>query len=202
VSQRPRPQPSSEEVSTASEAEIRIGARLKHERVRRGLSLRGLAERSGFSASFLSQVELDQASPSLASLGRLAHALGVSLASLVADSEATAGPNVLRSADRRLLRSEWSKATVSSLIPGGVDTGTSVLLIEMDVGGCSGNPGHAQAGRELAYCIKGQVRLQLGAEDLRLTEGDCASYDVAAGPQWTNVGRGRCQLLIVGMRSA
>jgi transcriptional regulator with XRE-family HTH domain len=201
MSQRPRSQPSPVEGAAASEAEIRIGARLKQERVRRGLSLRALAEQSGFSASFLSQVELDQASPSLASLGRLAQALGVSLASLVADADDTAGANVMRAGERKRLRSEWSKATVASLLPGGADIGTTVMLIEMDAGGRSGNPGSHQAGRELAYCVKGQVRLQLGDEEVRLSEGDCASYDVAAGPKWTNAGRGRCQLLIVGMRA-
>jgi transcriptional regulator with XRE-family HTH domain len=200
MSQRP-PQPVAEASPETPDSEIRIGARLKLERVRRGLSLRALAERSGFSASFLSQVELDQASPSLASLGRLAQALGVSLASLVADSDTAPGASVLRASERKLLRSEWSKATVSPLLHGGTDAGTSVMLIEMDVGGRSGNPGSAPAGRELAYCIKGQVRLQLGTEEIRLNEGDCVSYEVAAGPQWTNVGRGRSQLLIVGMRS-
>ena len=51
---------------------VKLGPRLKAARNAKSLSLRALGERTGFSASFLSQVELGQASPSLASLGRIA----------------------------------------------------------------------------------------------------------------------------------
>jgi transcriptional regulator with XRE-family HTH domain len=47
--------------------------------MQRGLSLRSLATSAGFSPSFVSQVENGQTSPSIASLARLAHALGLGL---------------------------------------------------------------------------------------------------------------------------
>ena len=52
----------------------------------KGLSLRTLAEKVGLSASFLSQVERDEVSPSIASLEKIARALRVALASLFAQS--------------------------------------------------------------------------------------------------------------------
>ncbi|HVS04161.1 MAG TPA: helix-turn-helix transcriptional regulator, partial [Thermoanaerobaculia bacterium] len=64
---------------TATINETTIGETLQRLRLAQGLSLRTLAGRAGFSPSFLSQVENGQSSPSIASLDRLAQALGLRL---------------------------------------------------------------------------------------------------------------------------
>ena len=56
-----------------------VGKVIRRLRDRTGLSVRGLASKSGFSPSFISQVELGQASPSIASLEKIASALDVTL---------------------------------------------------------------------------------------------------------------------------
>ena len=56
-----------------------IGERLRAARQRRGLSLRALGELTGFSASFHSQVELGQASPSVGSLQRIVVPVNIAL---------------------------------------------------------------------------------------------------------------------------
>ena len=181
-------------------AELKIGARVKAERQRLGLSLRAFAERTGFSASFLSQVELDQTTPSLASLAKLAHSLGVTLSALLAEQETRSEATVLRAKDRSALRSEWSKASVSTLLPKGADERMSVMMIELEPGGRSGNPGDALSGREFALSIKGIVTLRLGDVEQRLSPGDSAYYDASIGPRWSNPGKTRCQILIVNVR--
>ena len=55
-----------------SPAEQHVGEAIRRLREGQRLSVRTLASKSGFSASFISQVELGQASPSLASLDRIA----------------------------------------------------------------------------------------------------------------------------------
>src|SRR5579875_3293649 len=61
---------------------VRFGARLRHARVTSRLSLGELAERSGVTKSFLSRVERDITSPSVASLVGICDALGLPLADL------------------------------------------------------------------------------------------------------------------------
>ena len=56
-----------------------LGKTLRELRVRQHLSLRNLAGQTGFSPSFLSQIENAQSSPSLASIEKITAALGVSL---------------------------------------------------------------------------------------------------------------------------
>jgi XRE family transcriptional regulator, regulator of sulfur utilization len=187
-------------VEEAPLAELKIGARVKTERQRLGLSLRALAERTGFSASFLSQVELDQTTPSLASLAKLAQSLGVTLSALLAEQESPSEATVLRAKDRSALRSDWSKASVSTLLPKGADDRLAVMMIELEPGGRSGNPGSAISGHELALAIKGTVTLRLGDIEQRLAAGDSAYYDASIGPRWSNSGKTRCQILIVNVR--
>jgi transcriptional regulator with XRE-family HTH domain len=52
-----------------------VGERIRQRRKKLGYSLRELGTRAGLTASFLSQIENNQCSPSLASLDRIATAL-------------------------------------------------------------------------------------------------------------------------------
>ncbi|WZH37877.1 MAG: helix-turn-helix domain-containing protein [Microbacterium enclense] len=65
----------------------RLGARVRGLRKARGLTLTQLAEAAALSHPFLSQLERGLARPSMASLERLARALGTSRVELIAASE-------------------------------------------------------------------------------------------------------------------
>src|SRR3954463_14270783 len=80
-------------------AEVDVGERLRDIRRLRRATLRAIAERAGVSESFLSQVERGRASASVASLRRIAGALGVSGADRV-DRSGVPGPKVLRRDER------------------------------------------------------------------------------------------------------
>ena len=70
--------------SSAPEAvtEVDVGERMRDIRRSRRATLRTIADQAGVSESFLSQVERGRASASIASLRRIAGALGVSVADL------------------------------------------------------------------------------------------------------------------------
>jgi quercetin dioxygenase-like cupin family protein/DNA-binding XRE family transcriptional regulator len=59
-----------------------IGERLREERVRRGISVRGLARDIGVSASLISQIETDKSQPSVSTLYAITTALGISIEEL------------------------------------------------------------------------------------------------------------------------
>lgn len=75
------------------------GERLRGHRSRRGLSVRGVAERTGLSPSFISQFERGLTNASVSSLRTLAQAVGVPMAALFEDVEPQHSV-VLRAADR------------------------------------------------------------------------------------------------------
>ncbi|BCB77575.1 cupin domain-containing protein [Phytohabitans flavus] len=66
----------------ASSAVPPIGARLRAERRRRGVSIRGLAREIGVSASLISQIETEKSSPSVSTLYAISTALGISIEEL------------------------------------------------------------------------------------------------------------------------
>jgi transcriptional regulator with XRE-family HTH domain len=70
-----------------------------------------MAEQKRFSVSFLSLVENDKASPSVASLERIAAAFGVSLAEFFQGTEELPY-QILRAGDRPTYRREWSQTVV------------------------------------------------------------------------------------------
>ena len=77
---------------------MQLGKRIRDLRFRRGLTVQQLADASGLSKGFISQVENDRTSPSLATLRDLARALETSIAFLVVEEDAH--PHVVRWRDR------------------------------------------------------------------------------------------------------
>src|SRR5215471_10953057 len=70
------------DVETRSQA---LGLRIRDERRAAGITVRGLAARTGLSPSLISQVERGRATPSVATLWAIASELGLSVADLFND---------------------------------------------------------------------------------------------------------------------
>src|SRR6478735_1313489 len=76
-----------------------LGSRVKHLRGARGWSLESLATASGVSRSMLSQIEREQANPTLAVTLRIAQAFGMNLGDLLEMPGATSSVSVIRAED-------------------------------------------------------------------------------------------------------
>ena len=86
-----------------------LGNSLRFLREQQGISLRALAERTDFSASFLSQIENGQCSPSISSMEKIANALGISLGQFfLSINQQTV--SVVRASERAHLALDWSRA--------------------------------------------------------------------------------------------
>src|SRR5207245_7806085 len=79
--------------------ELQLGPRIRSLRQARRVTLRELAERAGVTESFLSQVEREVTSPSIASVQRIARALDLGIADLFVDDQPHG--RVVRTDDRR-----------------------------------------------------------------------------------------------------
>ena len=162
-------------------------ARAVHDlRTRQGLSLRTLAQRAGFSASFLSQVENDLASPSIASLERLADALGVSMVTLLTPPDAAQAAVVTAAERPSPLTSTWSKARIEPLSAQRVVTTLSPLLITLEPGGRSGKSPVQRSYEEFALVISGELLLELDGEPHLLGQGDAVHLAPGVRQLWHN----------------
>ena len=80
-----------------------LGPSIRRRRLDAGLTLVALADRSGLSQPFLSQVETGKATPSIDSLQRIAQALGTTPQGLLQAHHSTGAVDVLRAdGDERL----------------------------------------------------------------------------------------------------
>lgn len=168
-------------------------------REQRGLSLRGLGAATEFSASFLSQLENGQVSPSISSMERIANALGVTLGEFFSSLGSSQGGVVVRAAERTEIQSQWSQATLEALSPMRRGRLVEPLLITLEPGGRSGKHPTAQPREEFAFVLRGTVELTLGPDVHRLEEGDAATLLRGELRRWTNVGTGYARILVVAV---
>ena len=188
--------------SDGSQIREHIGRKLKELRQQQQLSLRALAARVDFSASFLSQVELGQVSPSIGSLDRIAQALGVYLSDLLSQSNTPNGP-WLRHRKQASLHSDWSRATVESLLPAQARGKTGIVLVRIEPGGQSGKwSSLSPSDEELAFCLRGKAKVTITDKQYHLHEGDSIFYKANEISRWENPGRGRLEILFVALRSS
>jgi len=94
---------------------MELGNRLRARRQELGLSLRELAERVGLTASFLSQIERDLASPSIESLRKISNALEVPIFHFLVEPDAKSP--VVRRGERALLKLPDSNLTYQLMTP-------------------------------------------------------------------------------------
>lgn len=135
------------------------------------MSVRTLAARSGFSPSFISQVEADLVSPSIASLEKIAGQLGISLAQLFSSLEQT--PRTIVTAGERVTyRSDWSHSVVEALNDAAIDRRLSAVQVTFDQGGSSGKRVAPALQDTVVYVVAGSIMLTLETEEHQLGVGD------------------------------
>lgn len=173
-----------------------IGGKVRELRKERGLSLRTLAARTGFSPSFISQMEAEAVSPSIASLEKVAEELGVSLGQFFSSLE-SAPREVIRREERTEYESGWSRSTVELLADPAPGRKLSAVRITVESGGASGK--HATFGMQEAVVLvlSGELLAHLGAQEIELCEGDTAYVSEGSGFSWENAGAREAVLVMV-----
>ena len=157
-----------------------IGERIREARRKSGLSMSALARASGLSKGFLSQVEGGTSTPSLASLTRLAGALGMALSQVLDESH----PSISLSSDPqlRVLRASRLSPAPSSLaalraMPPGSGAYFALRPTERLVG--QGEP-EASLGEALCLVVDGAVRFDMGEQSISIRAGDLALFTPSA----------------------
>jgi quercetin dioxygenase-like cupin family protein len=165
----------------------------------RSLSVRTLAAKSGFSPSFISQIENGQASPSISSLEKIALALGVTLVEFFGASESNLA-SAIRAVDRPRLQSGWSKAEIENLAGNG-DSGLEPLLITIKPGGSSGKAPHSHLREQFVFLVAGSIVLWLEADREALHAGDAITIHAGRPYRWVNESAKATQMLVVSTKA-
>jgi transcriptional regulator with XRE-family HTH domain len=155
--------------------ETQLSRRIRSLRQAKGMSLRTMAGISGVSVSFLSQVERGTASPSIATLIRMARALDETVASLF---EPRTGGRLVRAGERPTLvhpHRQWSEELLSPR------DFTRLQLIRSTLAphGSTGDDTLAYDAAETCVLVEsGTLDVWMeGEEVMHLDAGDCLAFD-------------------------
>jgi len=172
---------------------MQLGRKIRDLRCRRGFTVQQLAVASGLSKGFISQVENDHTSPSLATLKDLARALDTTVSYLVVEEDDA--PYVVRERERpRLqLNGENSRVEVLSARP---LRNLELLMAEILPGASAGDEHYPRHGEECLLCLEGRVTVTCGVHSLVLEAGDSCHFDGRAPHTIQNLGSTRARVLI------
>ncbi|MQA01890.1 MAG: cupin domain-containing protein [Streptosporangiales bacterium] len=163
-----------------------LGARIRTYRRARDLSLRQLAQESGVSAGFLSQVERGRVNISISALRRVASSLRLTMADLFVEDGADR-PRLLRRSERPLLSTEPSARKY--LLSQRPLKYLEAYAAEFDPGGSTGSEQYTHGdAQELFVVVCGDVTVWLGDQVFEMSAGDSIEYSTATPHRAANNG--------------
>lgn len=170
-----------------------IGAAIRDRRSGLGLTLKALAEGSGLSIPFLSQVERNLASPSLLSLEAIAQALGVDVGYFVSV------PNpgqIVRRADEHERIQLGSPVVYERLSGRHPERKMEALRLVVPPGLAA--PTIHREGEGFWYILSGSLEMNVGKKKFVLNAGDSAHFDQRHPYGVRNIGTDEVRMIWVG----
>jgi transcriptional regulator with XRE-family HTH domain len=176
-----------------------LGVRIKALRLERDLQQRQLAEKADLTPSMVSQIESGRLTPSLHTLGRIAAALGVSIASLF-DGQPGGRMHVSRKKDYPVVTFDGSSERWAVLGAGLFEGKIRAVVSTLDARskGVTTESVVIKPGQmKLFYVLDGAVALHYNGDRQMLETGDSALLDGGVPHGWENLGTKKARVLWV-----
>ena len=148
---------------------MEIGEKIKELRIERGLTQEELADRAELSKGFISQVERDLTSPSIATLEDIVISLGTDLTSFFSEKER---PQVVFSGEDYFVKEdERHQSTIEWIVPNAQKNNMEPIRVTIGVGGTT-IPDNPHEGEEFGYVIKGSIDVHIGSDTYHVSKGE------------------------------
>jgi transcriptional regulator with XRE-family HTH domain len=176
-------------LSAADYLEDRLGRQVRELRKAKGVTLQTLADETGLSVGYLSQIERGRSQLTVNNLMQIAGALDVHLnwffqnADRARDDERDV---VVRRRNRRRIRISGAGLTEELLTPS-LAGPLEMLMSVIEPGGESGE-NYSHKGDEAGVVIEGELELWVGERHFRLETGDSFSFASSTPHRWRNPG--------------
>ena len=165
-----------------------VGAAIREQRLKHGLTIAQVAEQADISRGMLSKIENGQTTAGMDTLARIARALGVSMSMLFSkyDASATAAQHIKKGAGMEVVRRGTKSGHTYELLA--YDQGPVkhfepfLITIEDD---SERYPSFEHPGTEFIYMLEGRIEYRCGQETYLLEPGDALSFqgEVPHGPE-------------------
>ena len=151
----------------------KIGTKIKDLRIQKGLTQEELADRCELSKGFISQLERDLTSPSIATLLDILTCLGTDLKDFFNDSEDN--QIAFKEADYFEKIDEELHNKIEWIIPNAQKNMMEPIRLSLSPGG-STYPDNPHEGEEFGYVLLGSITLVLGKRRIKVKKGESFYY--------------------------
>ncbi|HLR35495.1 MAG TPA: XRE family transcriptional regulator [Tissierellales bacterium] len=171
-----------------------IGEKIKRLRIQNSLTQEELAERCELTKGFISQVERDLTSPSIATLVDILDGLGTNLKDFFNDEDNE--KVVFLKGDFFETENEEYKYTLKWIVPNAQKNIMEPIFIEIDSNGRS-KEDTPHEGEEFGYVILGSIILCLGSKRYKVKKGESFYFKANVNHYIINPGKGIARILWV-----
>lgn len=169
-----------------------LGKRLLRFRKNKGLTLKNLANETGLSTKYISQVEKGEVIPPVAVILQLSRALEIDSGVLLREEKTKRNK---KSADDYQKRTE--AYTYETLTPEARHKHLKAFKVFIDPKSDHKGVAYQHLGEEFHYVLKGKVEVIVGENKNTLGPGDCLHFNSSIVHKLRNVSSERAELLVV-----
>lgn len=173
---------------------MNIGEKIRRLRVKNSLTQEELAERCELTKGFISQVERDLTSPSIATLVDILEGLGTNLKDFFNEIEEE--KIVFSKEDAFESINEDYKYTLKWVIPNAQKNLMEPILIEIEPGGKSKDDSPHE-GEEFGYIISGRINLFIGNQVFKVKKGESFYFKANSNHHVENAGQSIARIIWV-----
>lgn len=154
-----------------------LGSRIRTIRHQQRRTLQQIADLCGCTRGLLSKIESGKSQPTLATLTKVAHALGVSAAMLLEEQEMAA---TVYTPAETVVSNEWQRTDKGyayyAFAAGRTDKQMQPFIITARKGQVT-SQGLSHAGDEFVYVLEGEMTYRVGDQTYHLRPGDSLYFD-------------------------
>lgn len=177
---------------------LTLARRIKALRLEGKLTLQDIATHTGFTKSYLSLIESGKKAPPIATLSKIAHALGVEIAAFFEEENSKDRITIMRENERN----DFVRQGVSfgyryqSIAPIKAQKRIEAFVV-LHPSGTEKEGWFDHEGEELLYVLEGKLKLFYGEEEYLLSKGDSAYFDSSIPHRGLTMGNKPVRCLIV-----
>jgi transcriptional regulator with XRE-family HTH domain len=175
-------------------AQPKVGALIRARRRQLGMTLQEICDAAGISLGYLSQVERDQATPSLGTLAQIARSLDVGMDYFIATPSVESA--LTRGAQREKFSVDGSSILYERIATDFAGNVLSSFVLNIPPGYRSETVSHE--GEEILYVLEGTIKQRLDDEEITMTAGDSLHFRGNRPHAWWNESGKPARLLWTG----
>ncbi len=178
--------------------ESELGKRIKEYRMKKGLTLQKLEEKTGFTKGYLSKVENTKKAPPVSTLVVLAKALGVSLSEILGEKEEKSSISLVKRNQRQVIARNGTVFGYSyqTLAHKFYKKHIEPYILTLPVK-TKQVPLFQHEGEEILFVLEGTMKFFHGDQEFIAEEGDCLYFDASVPHHGVCQGKKEVKCLMV-----